>query len=50
MARTIASWSNVSLIAVAMCAGAMQFTRIPRRASSIAIDLLRWITAAFDAR
>src|SRR6266536_2336472 len=33
-----------------MWAGAMQFTRMPRRASSIAIDLLRWITAAFDAR
>ena len=38
------------MIAVGMCAGAMQFTRMPCSASSTAIDRVRWMTAAFVAR
>src|SRR5581483_4944464 len=50
MRRTISPWSNAALIAVGMCAGATQFTRIPCSARSTAIDRLKCTTAALAAR
>ena len=50
MSRMISPTSYDVLMLVAMWAGAMQLTRMPCSARSIAIDRLNWMTAAFDAR
>ena len=36
-------------VSVSCVPGMMQFTRMPKRASSIAADLVKWITPAFAA-